>query len=352
MEPEFEPARQPAAQRAWSEVLKPLAGELRAGAPELSLAVVTDIRERFPELFPTEDDFEENRASTEANIALFAELMLEGREPREAELPAVSLAYVREGVRRGIPLAAFLRSLRLGHAAAWKALLAQLEQRSGDRDVLAAAVDLASAWMFAYVDMLSSFAEETYSRERERWVRTAAAVQKDTIDAILDGRAVDVASASSRLRYELEREHVAIVGWYEAAEEGRDTIAALDAVIGELAERLSSDRPLSEPLGLLAVAAWVGRRSGFDAGVLDGLRLDGEPRSRSARGDRRAGARRLGLPGQPPPGRTGAARRDTRGAPARHSHAFPARRPRRHGYSRYRAGARVCCERAGRAHRP
>ena len=287
MDPEFEPARAPRARRAWSEILKPLAADLRTGAPELSIAVVADIRERFPELFPTEDDFEENRASSEANIALFAELILDGRAPREAELPAVGIAYVREGVRRGIPLAAFLRSLRLGHAAAWRAILAQLEQRSGDRDQLAAAADLASAWMFAYVDVLSSFAEETYIKERERWLRTAAAVQRDTIDAILGGRAVDVASASLRLRYELEREHVAIVGWYETAEEGRDTIAALEAVIGELAGRLSSDRPLSEPLGLLAVAVWVGSRSGFDAGALDGLRLDASlgPGARVALGE-------------------------------------------------------------------
>jgi DNA-binding PucR family transcriptional regulator len=274
MDPEFEPARAPKARRAWSEILKPLAAELRAGAPELSTAVVTDIRERFPGLLPTEDDFEENRASSEANIAQFAELMEHGREPREAELPGVGIAYVREGARRGVPLAAFLRSLRLGHAAAWKAILAQLEQRSADRDQLAAAADLASAWMFAYVDVLSSFAEETYTQERERWIRTAAALQRDTIDAILGGRDVDVAAASRRLGYELEREHVAIVGWYEAAEEGRDTIAALEAVIGELAGRLGSARPLSEPLGLLAVAAWVGTRSGFDAGALDQVRPD------------------------------------------------------------------------------
>jgi hypothetical protein len=287
MDPEFEPARAPEARRAWSEILKPLAADLRAGARELSTAVVADIRERFPELFPTDDDFEENRAASEANIAQFAELLADGREPREAELPAVGIAYVREGVRRGIPLAAFLRSLRLGHAAAWKAILAQLEQRSGDRDQLAAAADLASAWMFAYVDVLSSFAEETYTQERERWMRTAAALQRDTIDAILSGRDIDVQSASGRLHYELEREHVALVGWYESAEEGRDTIAALEAVISELARGLGHGRTLSEPLGLLAVAGWVASHSGFDPVALDGLRLDASlaPGARLALGE-------------------------------------------------------------------
>ncbi len=273
-DPQFEPARAPRAQSAWSEILKPLAADLLAAAPELSAAVVSEIRDRFPELFPTDDDFEENRASSEANIALFAELMAEGREPREAEPPPVALAYVREGVHRGVPLAAFLRSLRLGHAALSSTILVQLEQSTADRDQLAAAADLASAWLFAYVDVLSSLAEEAYMQERERWMRTAAALQTDTLDGILAGRDVDATSASRRLHYELEREHVAIVAWYEHAEEGRDTITDLEAVIGELAGRLGAERPLIEPLGLLAVAAWVGSRSGFDAGALDGLRLD------------------------------------------------------------------------------
>jgi DNA-binding PucR family transcriptional regulator len=141
--------------------------------------------------------------------------------------------------------------------------------------------------MFAYVDVLSSFAEETYTQERERWMRTAAALQRDTIDAILSGRDIDVQSASGRLHYELEREHVALVGWYESAEEGRDTIAALEAVISELARGLGHGRTLSEPLGLLAVAGWVASHSGFDPVALDGLRLDASlaPGARLALGE-------------------------------------------------------------------
>lgn len=274
MDPEFEPARRAAARRAWSEILKPLADELRSGSAELSVAVVTDIRERFPDLFPTEDDFEENRASTQANIAYFADLILEGREPRAAELPAVDFAYVREGVRRGIPLTAFLRSLRLGQAVAWRTILAQLEQRTNDPRELTAAADLASTWLFAYVDVLSSVAEETYLSERESWVRTSAARQRDTIEAILGASTIDEASASRQLRYELGREHLAVVGWYEADQEGRDTIASLEALLAELAQQLGNERPLVEPLGLLAVGMWLGSQEGFASGPLDGLRLD------------------------------------------------------------------------------
>lgn len=263
MEPEFEPARAPAARRAWSEILRPLAADLRDGSAELSVSVVNGLREGSPDLFPTEEDFEENRASTEANIALFAALVLAGRAPHAEDIPTVDLAYVREGVRRGMPLTAFLRSLRLGQAVAWKTLLAGVEQRTDDPVELTAAADLASAWLFAYVDVLSSVAEETYVSERESWVRSAAARQRETIDTILGGGTIDGAATSSQLRYELGREHLAIVGWYEAQEEGRDSIASLEAVLGQLAQQLGSDRPLVEPLGLLAAGMWLGSRKGL-----------------------------------------------------------------------------------------
>ncbi len=256
---------------------------------------------------------------------------------------------MREGVHRGIPLAAFLRSLRLGHATAWKAILAQLEQRSSDRDQLAAAADLASAWLFAYVDVLSSVAEEIYTQERERWLRTAAAVQTETIAAILEERNVDAGLASRRLHYELEREHVAIVGWYDGAEEGRDTIAALEAVIGDLAGPLSRDRLLVEPLGLLAVAAWVGSQATFDHATLDGLRPT-EPRTGSTTGARRAGARHLGFSQQPSPSAARPAHSHARGAPAGNDDALPPGRIECHGDGRHGAGACVCGARTGRAH--
>ena len=50
------------------------------------------------------------------------------------------------------------------------------------------AIELCSAWMFAYVDAALCLAEDVYTSERERWLRSAAASQAETIDTILSGQ--------------------------------------------------------------------------------------------------------------------------------------------------------------------
>src|SRR3954452_6023149 len=56
---------------------------------------------------------------------------------------------------------------------------------------------------------------ERYAIERERWVRSADALHRATVEELLDGGRVDISTASSRLRYELRRPHVAFVVWAE-----------------------------------------------------------------------------------------------------------------------------------------
>ena len=240
---------------------------------ELAGAVVREIRDRFPELFVTDEDFDENRAATEANLRQFADSVATGRDPRDIELPAVAVAYVREGVHRGVPASAFVRSLRLGHAASWRTVLGQLELRAADKAQLRIATELASAWLFAYVDALSTYAEDVYTSERDRWVRSNAALQTETIQAILAERGVDMALAARRLRYELDRDHLAVVGWSENVTEGHDPTADLEAAVAGLAWSLDVGPPLIEPLGPRAVAGWFGSRSRFDSAALDALRV-------------------------------------------------------------------------------
>ena len=251
-----------------------MAAELSDGASELAGAVVREIRDRFPELFVTDEDFDENRAATEANLRQFADSVATGRDPRDIELPAVAVAYVREGVHRGVPASAFVRSLRLGHAASWRTVLGQLELRAADKAQLRIATELASAWLFAYVDALSTYAEDVYTSERDRWVRSTAALQTETIQAILAERGVDVALAARRLRYELDRDHLAVVGWSENVTEGHDPMAELEVAVAGLARSLGVGPPLIEPLGPRVVAGWFGSRSRFESATIDALRVE------------------------------------------------------------------------------
>ena len=122
-----------------------------------------------------------------------------------------------------------------------------------DLEQRAIATELCSAWLFAYVDAALCLAEDFYSAERERWVRSTAATRAETIDTILAGGPIDAALASRRLGYELERQHTAVIAWLQAHEEGRDTHAAMEAAIAQVRERLGAASALVHPLGILSI---------------------------------------------------------------------------------------------------
>ena len=240
----------------------------------MSVEVTRAIGERLGDLLPDPESFEANRASTEASILGFAQILDDGADPGAVSLGAGTLAYTQEGAQRGIPLTTLIRSYRLGHAAAWERVAPLIATYASDPEQRAIATELCSAWLFAYVDAALCLAEDFYSAERERWVRSTAATRAETINTILAGLPIDAALASRRLGYELDRQHTAVIAWLPAHEEGHDTHAAMEAAIAQIRERLGAARPLVQPLGILSVAAWLGTHDPVSPRQLDDLRFE------------------------------------------------------------------------------
>lgn len=269
MEPAWEGAHGEGGRAPWSVVQK-AAVELAERAREISDAVTAYTKERLPDLFDNADAMEANRASTEATIRDFAEVLRSGADSAHAvELPSATLEYVRDGAQHGVLLTTLMRSYRLGHAAASQHLRAILAKHAADAEELTAATDLCSAWLFAYVDSALCLAEDVYSTERERWIRSAAATQAETIGTILSGQPIDIDVAGRRLRHDLRRTHVAAIAWVDAHEEGRNTLALLEAAIRDVAGAIGAQRPLIQPLGTLSMAAWISTSGTVPSRTLD-----------------------------------------------------------------------------------
>jgi hypothetical protein len=250
-----------------------LADGLREDARTLSEQAVAFIRPHLPELFPDPESVEENRASTEASIRGAAEMIASGADPRTVELPAATAAYAQSGVRQGIPFPALLRSYRLGHEAVSDAVIERIAGLAGDPEMLARATRLCSAWMFGYVDAALSAAERTYDEEQARWLRSTAASRAETVAAVLDGRQRDPDLAGKRLRYRLDRQHVAAIAWLDAAEKDANPLPSLEEALAEVGVALGADSPLVHPLGLLAAAAWFGSGQSLEGEALRAIRL-------------------------------------------------------------------------------
>jgi hypothetical protein len=274
MEPEWSRAQDAAQRRAWEQVLRPVAAELLSAARGMSAQLAQAIGDRLPDLLPNAESYEANRASNEASIVGFAQVLEQGADPAAASLGEATLAYTKEGAQRGVPLTTLIRSYRLGHAAAWEVITPMIAAHACDQEQRAIALELCSAWLFAYVDAALCLAEDFYGAERERWVRSIAATRAETLETILAGEPIDGALAGRRLGYELDRQHTALVAWLQAQEEGRDTHAAMEAAIAQVQERLGARGGLVHSLGLLSTAAWIGTREPVASRQLDDLRFD------------------------------------------------------------------------------
>jgi DNA-binding PucR family transcriptional regulator len=288
MEIEWAPAAQPAAARVWSEVLAPVAIQLRASAAELAARVAEAIRAEVPELFADPDSLAENRASTEASLRLLAELMERCADPRRVELPPATIAFGRTEVQRRVPFVSVTRFYRLGHEAVWEWILARIAEQSADKRQVIQAIELGSRWLFAFADASVTEAERIYDAEEQAWLRTTMAARTEAIADIIAGRETDARRAERRLRHSLTGHHLAVAAWIDARDNAGDSQEVLDAVLAKAAARLGAEVTLTHALGLHASLAWSSRATRFDplaadqvaasAGSAAGVRLAlGEP---------------------------------------------------------------------------
>jgi DNA-binding PucR family transcriptional regulator len=90
--------------------------------------------------------------------------------------------------------------------------------------------------------------------ERDRWVRSAAAVRAETARQIVDGKLDDERAGSSRLAYELRRNHVGLILAGEQGEHG----GSLEREAVEVGGMLGCADPLLIPAGAGVLWAWCG----------------------------------------------------------------------------------------------
>jgi hypothetical protein len=231
------------------------AGWLRETAEAIADAI-------HAELGVDEDIRPRTQATAESVVQLFATTVARGRAPDEVQPPAEALDYVREFVMRGVPLEGMVRAYHIGHAVFFERWAAALRARTADPAELAGVIENGAIWTFRYLQVLTRDLIDRYAEERERWVRDAASMRAETVRALLAGEDVELASASQRLRYELDREHLAFVLWSDGGDADETRFGSLERQGAELASALGATRTLLVPLGAQLVGCWVAAPAG------------------------------------------------------------------------------------------
>jgi hypothetical protein len=198
-------------------------------------------------------------ASTEGVLRLLADLSRTGLAPQEAVPPPAAVDYAREFVRRGLPLDSLLRAYHIGQATFFARWSEKAHAEITDPEALIEAIELGANWTFDYIETLSGGLVRRYAEERERWVRSAAALRAQVVDALLSGEPVDTVASSRRLGYELDRNHQAFVVWSDAwADSGEQGLAMLERAALEIVGLLGAVGPLLVSRARLSLGGWVG----------------------------------------------------------------------------------------------
>lgn len=276
MEPRWPPLQEPTARKAWSEVLKPVATQMQMCAPQLAARLVERLQADLPEILPDATAVAEQLASVEAILRQIAQCIEIGDDPGRFDIAPPTAVIARSGVQRNIPINELLRSVRLGQQETWQWLFERIvATRADERD---RALDLATNLLFAYCDALLVQAERLYEIEREAWLRGTAAARAAAVDDILAEREDDPQRASKRLRYDVNRHHVGVSTWLDAARDAADAQTVLTDALTQLAGAVSTQSSLIHPAGSMAIAAWLSRPQPFTAAELDGAHICGKAR--------------------------------------------------------------------------
>src|SRR4051794_21793230 len=233
-----------AAVETWQDAVTAALAELGIGG--LGTIAFEALEAELPLLRDEPDLAEAARASVLANVALVLDFASGAASLADLEPPAAAVAFTRELARRNVPVAELDRAYRLAQHALWRWSVAEVRRRVSDDAAVAAAVE--ALWEAAFItgDALTAVVMTRYAAERERWVRSAEAVRRATVDEILAGDTVDVDAASRRLRYELRQPHQAFVVWADSEDGVPETVAA---VVG-------GPRALLVPMSPGLVAGW------------------------------------------------------------------------------------------------
>jgi DNA-binding PucR family transcriptional regulator len=242
--------------------------------PSVSQEITDTIHAELPDIDAVPELRASTYASAESVLRLLVDLARSSLPPNEALPPPAAIEYAREFVRRGLGLDSLLRAYHIGQATFFRRWSEQARADIDDPDELVEAIELGARWTFEYVEALSQALVRRYADERERWVRSAAALRAQIVDALLEGELVDPDSASRRLGYELSRHHLAFVLWVEGFEIYDEALAMLERAAIELVSSLGAGAPLLVPRARLCLAGWVGWRDPDDAPDFLGARLD------------------------------------------------------------------------------
>lgn len=97
--------------------------------------------------------------------------------------------------------------------------------------------------VYQYIDWISLYVFDAYSKERERWNNAHGNVQSSLIRRILSQQTVETSTFESETGYRLEQSHLAAVVWSTRSEADPGELRVLEDLLRRLARRWGANGP-------------------------------------------------------------------------------------------------------------
>jgi PucR C-terminal helix-turn-helix domain/GGDEF-like domain len=271
------------------------AAALDPRAAEMSADIYGLIVREIPQLRSDKRVLALLESSVAENVATVLHILQHGIDLEKVRAPAAAAEYARRLAQRGVPLAALLRSYRIGSARFEDWCLQEIGQQTDNAAIVSAAGRRIARVLASYIDQVSEELVSSYESEKENWLRNQSAARAARVRALLRGEQVDVSASEAMLGYRLRQHHLGVVTWITGASGGGDVLGRLEHVTAEVAaEAHCEGRPVFIPQDEFSAWAWLPLGARHDV-VLPGLSADGID---AADGIRFAfGEPALGLPG-------------------------------------------------------
>ena len=177
---------------------------------------------------------------------------------------AEALAMARDLARRGLDVDA-LQAFRVGQNVAWQRWMALAFELTSDPAELRELLDVSARSIFAYVDETIMRLAEQVERERDELTRGTHAQRLEVVSLIVEGAPIAIDRASTRLGYELARDHTAAVVWADRPDPDPADLERAAEAVG----RAAGARPLIVLASASALWVWVAATDGVDGDALE-----------------------------------------------------------------------------------
>jgi hypothetical protein len=222
-------------------------------AVQTAARTTEEIIDRVPDHGGGAAPVEKLRRAVETSILLGLQGLLGDVPPADGRIASAAIEGAAELARRGVPLDAVLRGVRIGHAHLHRVLIEVIDRQP--EAIRTSEEHRVSELLFAYADVQASRVAEEYFAERGRLRADQEATRRQVVDELLADRPIDADEAARALGYPVHHCHRAFVLWRTGPPSGS---TAFHRFCDELALAIGADSFLVLPGDAGEFWAWAG----------------------------------------------------------------------------------------------